>query len=210
MLAPGTRIKIIEPVARARYRNVLRQAFALRHRVFVGQRHLEFMRDRRGLECDCHDSGAAIHILALHQGQTIGHVRIIPGGYLVVAQADPERVTKAAGGAAIDGLSRFCLAPELRMPLRETIAIRLFMAALHHVLQCGTGALLFETDPAIVFMLRVLGFSVQRVGEPAPLAGRLSEPVVVLLDASVLSALPMRIAAWRRRPMPAEQRVAMA
>ena len=175
------------------------QAFALRHRVFVEDRGWEFLRRTDGLDVDRYDGGGTTHILVLERGRLQGHVRLIPGGYLAVARADPARIREAAGDANIYGLSRFCVSPVVPNSLsRRALAACLFTAALRYVIDRGSEALLFDTDPSMAFVLRVLGFSLQSVGESVPIAGRLMQPIVLRLDASVLSGFPLKIAKWTK------------
>lgn len=175
----------------------MEQAYALRHRVFVDERGWEFLRRADGLDVDRHDAGATTHVLVLDGDRVNGHVRLIPGGYLAVATADPARIREAAGSASIYGLSRFCVAPWVNTSLARRVQNAcLFTAALRCVIDRGSLALLFDTDPAMIYVLKVLGFSVQPVGEAAAIAGRWMEPVVVRLDSSVLSGLPLNIAKW--------------
>jgi N-acyl-L-homoserine lactone synthetase len=99
--------------------------------------------------------------------------------------------------ANVYGLSRFCISPQLRGAFaRRAFTACLFTAALREVIERGSYALLFDTDPYMIFMLRMLGFALEDVGEPVAIAGRLMQPIVLRLDASVLSALPMKIANW--------------
>jgi acyl-homoserine lactone synthase len=195
------RIEVIQSSDRSARKALLRQAFALRHRVFVEERGWEFLRRPDGLDVDRYDGGVATHVLLLEHERVLGHVRLIPGGYLAVARAEPARVREAADAAEFYGLSRFCIAPWVSNSLtRRALNACLFTAALRNVIDRGTSVLLFETDPAMIFVLRVLGFSVQEVGEAAPIAGRFLQPIVVRLDASVLSALPLKIANWTQGP----------
>ncbi len=192
------RIEVIAAARRHEHEDLLKRAFTLRHDVFVETRGWDFLRRDDRLDIDRYDAGSTVHVLAIDKARVLGHVRIIPGGYLAVARADPARIREAAGDAQIDGLSRFCVAPSLHAPLRESAIVRLFSAALSHLIERGTGALLFDTDPSIIFILRVLGFSIERVGESTLIAGRTMQPIVMRLDSSALSALPMKIAAWTR------------
>jgi len=209
------RIEIIERSTRNRSSALLSRAFALRHRVFVEQRGWEFLRQSDGLDRDRHDAGAATHILAIagdsESAQVLGHVRVIPGGYLAVAHADPGRVRQAAGDSEIYGLSRFCVMPETTGPIsRKAVSARLFIAALDYVVAHGSYTLLFDTDPSILFLLRVLGFSLEDVGEPAPIAGRVMQPVVLRLDASVLSSLSLKLTTWGHEHNPDLRRMPIA
>jgi len=159
------------------------------------------LRQPDGLDVDRYDGGGTTHVLVLEDERLLGHVRLIPGGYLAIARAEPARVHQAAGDADLYGLSRFCIAPWVSNSLtRRALNACLFTAALRNVIDHGTHVLLFETDPAMIFVLRVLGFSVQEVGEAAPIAGRLLQPIILRLDASVLSPLPLKIANWTQAP----------
>jgi len=191
-------IEVVGADLRPSRQDLLSRAFALRHHVFVEDRGWTFLRRPDGLDIDTHDAGATTHFLALDGDSVIGHVRLVPGGYLAVARADPERIRDAAGDTKIAGLSRFCVAPEVRSPLKDAVITHLFTAALEHAIEQGTGALLFDTDPSIVFILRALGFSIKNVGEPAPIAGRMMQPIVLKLDASALSGILLKVAIWTR------------
>lgn len=194
------RIEVIEPSNRLQRAEILTQAFALRHRVFVEDHGWEFLRRHDGLDIDRHDDGQATHIIALDGDRLLGHARLIPGGYLVIARADPERVSETAGSNDIFGLSRFCVSPDIEdSQSRQAVTIALFQTALRCLMDMGVQTLLFETNPSIVFMLRVLGFSLENVGEATPIAGRTMQPVVLRLDSTVMSRLPLKLAAWTRR-----------
>jgi acyl-homoserine lactone synthase len=191
------RIEVICPADRSANQALLTQAFALRHHVFVEQRGWDFLRDPDCLDVDRHDRGAATHVLVLERDRVQGHVRLIPGGYLAVARANPILLRQAVADANVYGLSRFCISPQLRGAFaRRAFTACLFTAALREVIERGSYALLFDTDPYMIFMLRMLGFALEDVGEPVAIAGRLMQPIVLRLDASVLSALPMKIANW--------------
>lgn len=198
------RVEVIGPADRLASRQLLEQAFALRHRVFVENRGWDFLRRADGLDIDRHDDGATTHVLVLERDRLQGHVRLIPGGYLAVARAEPARVRAAAGDTTMYGLSRFCISPEVQSSqARWALTACLFTTALRQVIERGSETLLFDTDPWMIFVLRMLGFAVEDVGEPATIAGRVMQPIVLRLDASVLSGLPMKIAKWTQGPTPA-------
>jgi N-acyl-L-homoserine lactone synthetase len=139
-------------------------------------------------------------VLAVDDGRIEGHVRLIPGGYLAVARADPARVSAAAGHAPLYGLSRFCICPSKQgIVARRALIVQILTVAFRSVMERGCYALLFDTDPAMIFLLRLLGFAIEYVGEPASIAGRVMQPVVLRLDMSVLSGVPLKIARWNER-----------
>lgn len=193
-------IEVIEPHQRLGRQDLLTKAFALRHRVFVEERGWEFLRRPDGLDIDEHDEGSTFHVLAVEGDSVQGHVRLVPGGYLVIASADPDRVRAAAGEASLYGLSRLCVSPSILGGVeRRAISLRLLAAAFQGVIDRGSRALLFDTDPSIVFLLRSLGLAVEYVGEPAPIAGRFMQAVVLRLDPSVVSGLSRSLARWNER-----------
>lgn len=191
-------VEVIEADRRAMRQETLTRAFALRHEVFVEEYGFTCFRRADGLDIDAHDTGQAVHIVAVERDRVVGHVRIIPDGYWKVGQIDRSRVRAFAGDVKIEGLSRFCVASGLPTPLRERIIVGLFTTALDRLLARETGALLFETDRSLIFILRVLGFSVEFVGAPGRLDGRLLQPVVMRLDPGALAGLPAKIASWSR------------
>ena len=190
-------IEVIEPHQRPGRQALLTKAFALRHRVFVEERGWEFLRRPDGLDIDEHDESSTFHVLAVEEDRVQGHVRMVPGGYLVIATADPDRVRAAAGDASLYGLSRLCVSPSVVGGIeRRAISLRLLAVGFQGVIERGCRALLFDTDPSIVFLLRSLGLAVEFVGEPAPIAGRFMQAVVLRLDTSVVSGLTLSMARW--------------
>ena len=190
-------VQIVAARDNVRHADALRLAFALRHRVFVEKRGWEMLRKSDGLDIDSHDTGDAVHILVLDAGRVMAYARLIPGGFLIAAKADPDRLRKAAGGAIIYGLSRFCIDPEARSRTHNAVSrVWLFRAALDYALRKKIGGLMFDTDPSLIFMLKVLGFRLENIGEAAPLAGRLQQPVIMRVDASTLTHLSEKISTW--------------
>jgi N-acyl-L-homoserine lactone synthetase len=195
-------IEVIERLQRQRWQEPLRQAFALRHQVFVDAYGWEFLRRPDGLDVDHHDDGDATHVLALDGDTVGGHIRLIPGGYLVVSRADPVRLRQAAGNAALFGLSRLCIDPAIRR--RDMILFWLAAAAFDRALEFGAGALLFDTDPRMVLLLRLLGLPVVTVGEAVPAGQRMMQPVVMRLAPSIIETVRRNLISRRRSPVPAE------
>jgi N-acyl-L-homoserine lactone synthetase len=196
------RIEVIERSQRRHWQEPLRRAFALRHQVFVDGYGWEFLRRPDGLDVDQHDAGDATHVLAL-DGETVGgHLRLIPGGYLVVSRADPVRLRQATGNAALFGLSRLCIDPAIGR--RDMILFWLAAAAFDRALAYGAGALLFDTDPRMVVLMRLLGLPVVAVGEAVPAGERMMQPVVLRLASSIIETVRRNLISRQRGPVPAE------
>jgi N-acyl-L-homoserine lactone synthetase len=195
-------IEVIERSQRRRWEGPLRRAFALRHQVFVDSYGWEFLRRPDGLDVDQHDTGEATHVLAL-DGETVGgHIRLIPGGYLVVSRANPALLRQAAGNAALFGLSRLCVDPAIGR--RDMILFWLAAAAFERALEFGAGALLFDTDPRMVLLMRLLGLPAVTVGEAVPAGERMMQPVVLRLAPSITETLRRNLTNRRLKPVPAE------
>ena len=196
------RIEVIERSQRQHWQEPLRRAFALRHQAFVDGYGWEFLRRPDGLDVDQHDAGDATHVLAL-DGETVGgHLRLIPGGYLVVSRADPVRLRQATGDAALFGLSRLCIDPAIGR--RDMILFWLATAAFDRALSYGAGALLFDTDPRMVMLMRLLGLPVVKVGEAVPAGERMMQPVVLRLASSIIETVRRNLISRQRGPVPAE------
>jgi N-acyl-L-homoserine lactone synthetase len=196
------RIEVIERSQRQHWQEPLRRAFALRHQAFVDGYGWEFLRRPDGLDVDQHDAGDATHVLALDGDTVGGHLRLIPGGYLVVSRADPALLRQAAGNAALFGLSRLCIDPAIGR--RDMILFWLAAAAFDRALACGAGALLFDTDPRMVVLMRLLGLPVVKVGEAVPAGERMMQPVVLRLASSIIETVRRNLISRQRGPMPAE------
>jgi acyl-homoserine lactone synthase len=192
------RIEVIERSDRGRRKGLLQAAFALRHRVFVEDHGWQFLRRPDGLDIDQHDTGAATHILAMDGDAVVGHIRVIPGGYLVVSRADPARLREAAGDALLYGPSRLCVDPATSF--REAVLIRLVIAAFDQAVARGAGAFLFDTNPGMIFVLRVLGLTLTPVGEPVPAGDRSMQPVVVRFEPWIVATLRRNFSAVEARP----------
>jgi N-acyl-L-homoserine lactone synthetase len=195
-------IEVIERSQRPRWQEPLQRAFALRHQVFVHDYGWEFLRQADGLDVDQHDTGDATHVLAMDGDTVGGHVRLIPGGYLVVSRADPARLRQAAGSAALFGLSRLCIDPAIGR--RDMILFWLAAAAFDRALAYGAGALLFDTDPRMVVLMRLLGLPVVTVGEAVPAGERMMQPVVLRLASSIIETVRRNLISRQRGPVPAE------
>ncbi len=195
-------IEVIERSQRARWQAPLGRAFALRHQVFVDGYGWEFLRRPDGLDVDQHDAGDATHVLALDGESVIGHIRLIPGGYLVVSRADPKQLRQAAGNAALFGLSRLCVDPAIRR--RDMILFWLAAAAFDRALEYGAGALLFDTDPRMVLLMRALGLPAVTVGEAVPAGERMMQPVVLRLVPSITETLRRNLTNRQLSPVPVE------
>ena len=196
------RIEVIERSQRQHWQEPLRRAFALRHQAFVDGYGWEFLRRPDGLDVDQHDAGDATHVLALDGDTVGGHLRLIPGGYLVVSRADPALLRQAAGNAALFGLSRLCIDPAIGR--RDMILFWLAAAAFDRALACGAGALLFDTDPRMVVLMRLLGLPVVKVGEAVPAGERMMQPVVLRLASSIIETVRRNLISRQRGPVPAE------
>lgn len=157
----------------------------------------EELRRADGLERDAHDKGEATHLLVVRRNAVRGHARLIPGGYLRTALADPERVSCAVGNASLYGLSRFCFAPEEGGLLRQPGYARLFLASIEHAISAGGRMLMLGTDPFLVFVLRLIGFDVHVVGDTVQHAGRAMQPIIIDLQCASLADLRKRMAAWK-------------
>ena len=127
----------------------------------------------------------------------LGHIRIIPGGYLVVSRADPERLREAAADAVLYGPSRLCVDPAAQT--REPILFRLAFAAFDYAIARGAGAFLFDTNPGMIFVLRALGLSLTAVGEPVSVADRTMQPIVLRLEPSLVTTLRRNFSAVAAR-----------
>jgi acyl-homoserine lactone synthase len=196
----GIRTVTVTPDGFDRHRGLLDQAFALRHRLFVEGRRWEALRRSDGLDTDRHDtSGGVIHILALDGDEVFGYTRLVPGGYFMAATVDPTLMHGVSADAAIYGLSRFCIEPGRRQhDAFDAGAAALLCAVGDCIRRYRIDALTSETDPSLIFVLKVLGVRIRTIGEAAPLAGRLLVPILIHLDEAILANLPAKIAMWRR------------
>lgn len=190
-------IKIIRPEHYAEHEDLLAQAFALRHKVFAEGRGWEKLRADNGLDIDDHDKDDAIHILACEDNCVMGYTRLVPGGYFLFAQADLTRLSNIASTANIYGLSRVCIAHKDGRRNR-TIFASLLKFVLEISKELRINALAFETDEALLFGLRMLGFKLEPLGETIHIAGLVRTPVLLRLNDAVLKAAPDRIAKWYR------------
>jgi N-acyl-L-homoserine lactone synthetase len=120
------------------------------------------------------------------------------GGYLHAATADPEKAQRLNLSQGVFGLSRFCYDPDLPDIDQRAGLARLFGATMEYAIQAGIPRFIFDTDPLIILFLRVLGFSVENIGEAVRHHGRMLQPVVVNVDRAVLPKLAARLAAWER------------
>jgi acyl-homoserine lactone synthase len=195
----GIRTIVVTPDDLDRYRDLLDQAFALRHRVFVEGRGWQALRRPDRLDIDRHDTSGAIHILALDGGGVFGYTRLVPGGYFMAATVDPARMGGVPADAVIYGLSRFCIEPERRQSDAFDAGTAVLLCAVGEcVRRYRIDALTSETDPSLIFILKVLGVRTRTIGEAAPYAGRILVPILLHLDAAILADLPAKIAMWRR------------
>jgi acyl-homoserine lactone synthase len=191
-------IEVIEPADRLARPHLLTSAFALRHRGFVEDRGWEVIRQADGLDIDRHDLGPAIHFVALDQGRVVGHVRLVPGEYqMVAARADPALVRNAVGNGEVYTLSRFCV--DGKEDARKPIAFDLLGTAIDYAEEHSVGALLLGTDSALVFALRMVGLPLEPVGAPVEMVGRTHQAVLLRLDSPALVAVRKSLAAWTLR-----------
>lgn len=191
-------IVIVTRPQRIAQRELLTAAFALRHRVFVGVRGWEELSSEDGLDRDRHDDEDAIHILLTEESIVRGHIRIIPGGYLHAAMADPDKARRLNLSQGVSGLSRFCYDPTVPIIDQRAGLARLFGATMEHAIKTKIPRFIFDTDPLVILFLRVLGFSVETIGESVRHHGRLMQPVVLNVDQAVLPKLAARLTAWER------------
>jgi acyl-homoserine lactone synthase len=192
------RIEVIERSQRRCRQKPLQNAFALRHRIFVEEYGWQFLRRPDGLDIDAYDLGTATHIVALDGDTVLGHIRVIPGGYLVVSRADPVRLREAARDATLYGPSRMCVDPAASA--REAILFRLAFAAFDYAMGQGADAFLFETNPGMIFVLRALGLTLTLVGEPMPAGDGTLQPLVLRAEPSLVSRLRRNFSQVEVRP----------
>jgi acyl-homoserine lactone synthase len=198
---PATNVRTIVLTAAdlERHRSLIDQAFALRHRVFVEGRGWEILRRPDQLDIDHHDLSNAIHILALDGNELFGYTRLVPGGFFLAAKVDLDRVPQLPPHTLTYGLSRFCIEPARRRHSGFDAGIAALMQTVGaSIRKYNIDALMFETDPSLIFVLKVLGFKIKIIGDAAPLAGRLLVPTLLQVDEETLSGLPAKIARWRR------------
>lgn len=193
------RIGVVPPGG-GRQPALLREAHAMRHRAFVEKRGWECLRRPDGLDIDARDADAT-HILAFDALGLFGYARLLPGGFLVAAVPDPARVEEAVGASKVYGLSRFCIERDERP--RERCAAAM-VGLLKAVEACARAAridvLMFDTDPALIFMLRVAGFKIETIGAAVQFYGRAMVPVILRIDEAAFRDISTRWTAWHDVP----------
>lgn len=173
----------------------------MRHRLFVERRGWETLRRADGLDIDDRDDEAT-HLLATDSDGLFGYVRLLPGGYLVAARADPLLLQRAVGHRSVYGLSRFCIEKGDRGRPQCDAA---FVALMRAVFQCACSSkfdvLMFDTDPSLIFVLRVAGFKIETIGRPVRFFGRQMVPVVLYVDESAFGGMASKWATWHDTPI---------
>jgi acyl-homoserine lactone synthase len=162
------------------YREELKGAYHLRHRVFVEERHWEALRKPDGFEIDQFDTPSAIHLLKIERQSVVGYSRLLPSMEPhLLSDVYPYLAERAIPrGPSIFEWTRYCVAPEKRGDSAiGGVGSSLLYGVLAYALEEGITKLTMETDPIWMTRFFDFGFSVEPLGLPHMLEG---EPVIAL------------------------------
>jgi acyl-homoserine lactone synthase len=168
---------------------LLEQAFQLRHDIFVDERKwTELARpDRR--EVDQFDGPHAVYLLAVVQGQVVGHQRNLPTTRPhLLSEVHPHLCARDyARGPHIWEWTRFCVDQRYRSDhFSGKVAAELTIGAIEWGVQHGVFDVVLEYSPVLIPIFLKMGFEVRPLGLPTDIDGEAIVAVQMHYDESVL------------------------
>jgi acyl-homoserine lactone synthase len=184
---------IVTSESLGQHRDLMRQAHALRHRVFVEEMGWEDLRRSDGLEIDQFDDDRAVHMLHVEGGRVLGYQRMLPStrphllSDVLPQLCEGERPI----GDHIWEWTRYCVLPEHRERGRKLspVALSLLTGIVEWGLPRAIDTIIIEMDPLWLLRLVQLHFRVTPLGLPHRMEGRDVLAVTARFDVLTLARL---------------------
>ncbi len=158
------------------YQAFMRQAYALRHRVFVEEMGWRSLAQPDGLEIDQFDDEHAVHMLHIVDDRVLGYQRMLPSlRPHLLSDVMPQLCEgERPAGDNIWEWTRYCVLPEHRERGRKLspVAMSLLTGIVEWGLPKGVDTIIIEMDPLWLLRLVQLHFRVTPLGLPVPMEGR--------------------------------------
>lgn len=158
------------------YRAEMRQAYLLRHAVFVDEMGWEDIRQPDAIERDQFDGPGAVHMLYLEEGRLLGYQRMLPTtGPHLLSDVMPQLCEGARPhGDHIWEWTRYCVPKEHRERGRKLspVASALLSGIVEWGLPRGIDTIVIQMDPLWLLRLVQLHFQVTPLGFPHEMSGR--------------------------------------
>jgi acyl-homoserine lactone synthase len=196
-------IHIVTAANADRYSAEMRQAFELRHRVFVEEKGWTALKRPDGREIDRFDDEHAVHMLYIEARRVLGYQRLLPTTrpYLLTEILTQLCDGRPPSGPTIWEWTRYCVEPARRERGRvlSPIAHALLTGIVEWGLEAGVNAIVIEMNPLWLLRLVQLHFKVTPLGLPQLIEGEDTVAVIAHFDSRTLDRMTaMRPAALGR------------
>ncbi len=176
-----------------RFPDLMKDAFRLRHRIFVEELGWTDLRCIDGMETDRFDDGAAIHMFLHSEKKLVAYQRLLPtiNPYLLSEIYPHLCETDLPRDEAIWEWTRFAVEPGFRKgdknlsPAGNIMLSGIVEWGLSH----GVNQIVIELNPVWVLVLLTLHFRVVPLGIPKNIAGAQTLAVVAKFDERTLKRL---------------------
>jgi acyl-homoserine lactone synthase len=173
-----------------KHRELLEQAYRLRHRVFVDEMGWEAIRRTDGREVDKFDTPDATHILALQNDNVVGYSRLLPTTKPnLLSEVYPHLAhLPIPCDPSIYEWTRYCVEPKKRGERSiDNVGSALLHAVMSYAFYEGIEKLSMQTDPIWLTRMADFGFEVDPLGLPTDVGGSQVVAMTVTLSARGLT-----------------------
>ncbi|WP_165498262.1 acyl-homoserine-lactone synthase [Siculibacillus lacustris] len=180
-------IRTIENVTADHRLPVLEQAWRLRHRVFVEEKGWHDLARPDGREIDAYDHAEATHLCVMRGDRVVAYARLLPTtrGHLL-SDVLPElcRFRAVPRGPETREWTRHCVDPAYRGSgaVMGEVERELICGIVDWAAEHGVEQLTAEGHPVWASRLRRLGFGVEPLCLPTPIAGEKAIGMLIALE----------------------------
>jgi acyl-homoserine lactone synthase len=149
-----------------------------RHLIYVEERGWSDLRKPDGLERDQFDTAAAVHLLAMDDGEVVGGSRLMPAsGPTILSEVFPhlcERGDLPRNAETLDW-TRMFVVPSRRVPRRKrTVRGALFAAVMDYAVSCGARQVGGVIETFWLPHFESIGWRTHVLGLPQNIAGSMT------------------------------------
>jgi acyl-homoserine lactone synthase len=172
------------------YQRELESYFRWRHLIYVEERGWEDLRKSDQLERDQFDTEAAVHLLALENGELVGASRLIPACHpTILSDVFPHLVERGEVPRGRDTLdwTRMFVVPSRRVGRRKhTVRGALFTAVMEYALLAGARQVGGVIETFWLPHFAAIGWHCHVLGMPQSIADSWTVAAFVTVDADAL------------------------
>jgi acyl-homoserine lactone synthase len=183
-------VHIVQKTNAAQYQTELASYFRWRHNIYVEERGWTDLRKADGLERDQFDTDAAVHLLALEQGELVGGSRLISSSHpTILSEVFPQMVERGEPPRDRESLdwTRMFVIPSRRVTRRKnTVRGALFTAVMEYSLLAGARQVGGVIETFWLPHFAAIGWRTRILGAPRCIAGSMTVAAFVSVDADAL------------------------